>query len=321
MKRLLIIDALNMFVRAYIVNPSISTNGNPVGGVLGFLGILRKLVRESKPDQVIICWDGPGGSLKRRHIVKEYKEGRKPLRKNYEVQGMDEQSETANKVWQQYLVLDIINNMPIIQLVLEGVEADDIISYVASHSAYKGWQKVIVSSDKDFIQLLDDETILLRPTQKQIMTAKTVTEDFGISPENFVLARAIAGDNSDNLKGVPRAGLATIAKRLPFLSESKQHNLGTIYDFCRDQESKIKFFDNVQQYFDLVEKNYKVMNLTPPSISPQGKNKINHSILNFDFALDATNLKTISIKNGFAQFDWSELIALMRRIKNENIGA
>ena len=104
MKRLLVIDALNMFVRAYIVNPSMSTNGNPVGGVLGFLGILRKLIRESKPDQVIICWDGPGGSLKRRQVVKEYKEGRKPLRKNYEVDGMDEQSEVDNKIWQQFLL-------------------------------------------------------------------------------------------------------------------------------------------------------------------------------------------------------------------------
>ena len=200
---------------------------------------------------------------------------------------------------------------------LEGVEADDVISYVVGHSQYQGWQKVIVSSDKDFIQLLNEETILLRPTQKQIMTSKTVLEDYGISTENFVLARAIAGDNSDNLKGVPRAGLTTVSKRLPFLSENKRYDLGSVYDYCSTQESKIKFFANVQEYFDLVRRNYKVMNLTPPSISPQGKGKISYALQNFDFSLNATRLKTISIENGFAHFDWSELIAMMRKISKD----
>ena len=66
MKRLIVIDALNMYFRAYIVNPSLSTNGQPIGGVKGFLGILQKLIRESKPDGIVICWDGPGGSQRRK---------------------------------------------------------------------------------------------------------------------------------------------------------------------------------------------------------------------------------------------------------------
>ena len=79
-KRLLVIDSLNMFFRAYIVDPSVSENGDPIGGMKGYLKILQKLLRETKPDKVIICWDGPGGSQKRRQTVKEYKAGRKPLR-------------------------------------------------------------------------------------------------------------------------------------------------------------------------------------------------------------------------------------------------
>ena len=88
MKRVIVIDALNMFIRNYIVNPMISTNGNPIGGSVGFLNSVKKLMRESKPDQVIICWDGAGGSQRRRQTVKEYKQGRKPLRKNYKIEGM-----------------------------------------------------------------------------------------------------------------------------------------------------------------------------------------------------------------------------------------
>ena len=65
MKRVLIVDALNAYLRAYIVDPSLSSNGQPIGGVKGFLKILQKLVRETKPDQVVVAWDGPGGSRKR----------------------------------------------------------------------------------------------------------------------------------------------------------------------------------------------------------------------------------------------------------------
>ena len=64
-KRVLVIDALNMYFRAYIVDPSLSTNGQPIGGMKGFLKILQKLCRDTDPDQVIICWDGAGGSSRR----------------------------------------------------------------------------------------------------------------------------------------------------------------------------------------------------------------------------------------------------------------
>ena len=75
---------------------------------------------------------------------------------------------------------------------------------------FKGWQKVVVSSDKDFLQLCDGETVLFRPIQKKVHTKMNIVEDFDIHARNFAMARAIAGDPSDNLKGVPRAGLKTI---------------------------------------------------------------------------------------------------------------
>ena len=80
MKRTMIVDVLNMYYRAYIVNPSLSTNGQPIGGIKGSLGILQKLVREAKPDQVILCWDGAGGSRRRKQINENYKAGRSPIR-------------------------------------------------------------------------------------------------------------------------------------------------------------------------------------------------------------------------------------------------
>ena len=149
-KRVLIIDALNMYFRAYIVDPSLSTNGQPIGGLKGFLKILQKLTRETNPDQIVICWDGAGGSHRRKKIVKGYKEGRKPIRLNRDIRNMSEAEEIENKIWQQTRLFEYLNCMPVVQLMIDSVEADDVISAVSQHKTMKGYQKVIVSSDKDF---------------------------------------------------------------------------------------------------------------------------------------------------------------------------
>ena len=79
-EKILIIDAMNTFIRNYVMNPSLSATGSPIGGTKGFLMSLQKMAREIKPDNIIVVWDGGGGSAKRRAMVKEYKEGRKPLK-------------------------------------------------------------------------------------------------------------------------------------------------------------------------------------------------------------------------------------------------
>ena len=98
MKRVLIIDALNAYLRAYIVDPSLSTNGQPIGGLKGFIKILQKLARETRPDNIIIAWDGPDGSRKRKIMDKNYKAGRKPIRLNRAIRNLTEDEELQNKM-------------------------------------------------------------------------------------------------------------------------------------------------------------------------------------------------------------------------------
>ena len=137
-------------MRAYIVDPSLSTNGEPIGGFKGSIKILQKLVRMTKPNEIVIVWDGPDGSRKRRSIDKGYKEGRKPLRLNRSIHNLTDDELLQNKVWQQTRAIEYFNEMPIIQTMLPEVEADDVISYLTRMPYYDGWQKVIVSNDKDF---------------------------------------------------------------------------------------------------------------------------------------------------------------------------
>ena len=101
MKRLLVIDGLNAYLRAYIVNPSLSTNGQPIGGFKGFLQIVQKLIRDIEPERIFIAWDGPNGSKKRKLMNKNYKEGRSPIRLNRAVRNLTEAEELKNKIWQQ----------------------------------------------------------------------------------------------------------------------------------------------------------------------------------------------------------------------------
>ena len=318
MKRLLIIDALNMYFRAYIVNPSLSTNGQPIGGVKGFLGILQKLIRDTKPDEIIVCWDGEGGSQRRKSQDKNYKEGRKPIRLNRDIRNLSEAEEVANKIWQQTRLAEYLNQLPIIQTVLPAVEADDIISFVCQNKKYDGWQKVIVSSDKDFFQLCDNDTVLFRPIQKQVLNSKRIVEEFGIHPVNFALARAIVGDRSDNLPGIKGGGLSTVAKRFPFLIEEHSHTIDDIIKLCETSENKLKVFDTIVENRKVVEHNYKMMQLYAPSISVQGKQKLRYVLENFEHELNQTTFKTMMIEDGFGVVDFVDLFASMKRIVANN---
>ena len=319
MKRVLIVDALNMYLRSYIINPTLSSNGSPVGGTVGTLQSLNKLARETKPDRIIICWDGSGGSQKRKSVNKNYKEGRKPIRLNRAIRNLSESEEMANKIWQQTRLFEYLNEMPIIQIIADGVEADDIISYVARHPEHKGWQKVIISSDKDFIQLLDDETVLLRPIQKEVLNATRVVEKFGIHPSNFALARSIVGDKSDNLVGVGRVGLPTVAKRLPFLSEDRDCSIDEVISFCESVENKLAAHNSIINGREIIEQNYKLMQLYAPSVSIQQKQSITETLGNFDPMLNKTQIRKMLVEDGIGEVALSDLFQnFARHISDHN---
>jgi len=313
MKRVMIVDALNAYFRAFIVNPSISIHGQPIGGLKGFLSILQKLCRDINPDSIVIVWDGPGGSRKRRQQNKNYKEGRKPIRVN-RPNNLTPEQQRENMVWQQVRLIEYLNELPVIQFRFDEIEADDVISYVSRLPHYQGWQKVIVSNDKDFIQLCDDETVLFRPTQKAVHNKNNVVEQFDIHPRNFAVARAIAGDASDNLVGVPRAGLKSIAKNLNFLREDKDVTLHEVFDFCENTESKAKFFANILEHKDIVISNYKLMQLYAPAISLQSQEKVHYALNNFEHDYNKTEILRMMNQDGFGVFNWEDLHGTMNKI-------
>ena len=312
-ERALIIDGTNIFYRAYVVNPSLSTDGRPVGGLVGFLKTLQKLVREMKPTKVFICWDGAGGSARRRSVVSSYKEGRKAIRLNRsDGVHMSLEEENKSKLEQMLRLLEYIDNLPVVQLIHDGVEADDMISIICRE--IKGIQKIIVSSDKDFYHILDDETILYRPIQAKFYTKKTLIEEYGIHPNNFALARAVAGDKSDNLPGVQGAGLKTIAKRFPFLSDGRDYSIADLVDCCEGVEKPLKVHTGIVENYDKILKNYKIMQLYVPSVSFQVREIVKNSVENYPKYYNKTEVVKMMIKDGFPEINWNDLFVSSNRI-------
>ena len=317
-ERVMIIDGLNMFLRSYIVVPQLSKDGQPIGGTTGFLKSLQKLTREIKPDKIVVCWDGRGGSRKRKQKNSNYKEGRKPIRLNRSFKVLNEEQEKENKVWQLHRTVEYLNNFPVIQTLADEVEADDIISYICRYSQYKDNQKVIVSSDKDFFQLLDDNTILYRPVQKVIHNRKSIIEEYGIHPNNFALARAVVGDKSDNLDGVPGIGLKTISRRFPFFSEERDIFLKELVQFCNNQESKLKAYRSIPENEQLIMDNYELMQLYSPSLSVQTKKSIDWIIDEFEFVFKKTDTNVMMLQDGINEINWSSLFEDFNRIQRDN---
>lgn len=321
MKRVMIIDSLNLFIRNYVVSPIISTNGQPMGGVIGYLRSLQKLIREIKPDEIIIVWDGPGGSRKKKRLISGYKDGRNPIRLNRNAKMLTDNEEVENKIWQQVRLTEYLNNFPIMQFLEPDIEADDLIAFVAQHHKYSDWNKIIVSSDKDFIQLCNKSTILFRPIQNEILTWKKVVDDYGIHPNNFALARSMAGDKSDNISGISGVGLKSVKKYLPFLCEEKSFFFEDVEKHCQEkleEGGKAKFYRSVLDNLDLIRNNYRAMQLYSPNISVQVAQKVRKIIPEFQFQINLTDTKKMLFEDGVSENNFEDMYVVFKKMVVEN---
>ncbi len=315
MKKVLLIDGLNMFIRSYIVNPTLDRHGNPIGGCIGFLKSLQKVCRKFDPQEVIVAWDGHEGSQRKRALNKEYKEGRSPIRFNRRLIELDPAEQVKNKAYQLIRLMEYLNELPIIQITIDFVEADDVIAYGVQHPYYKDWGKVIVSSDKDFFQLCDDRTSIYRPIQDKIVTKQSILDEFKIHPNNFALARAIAGDSSDNLPGVAGIGLKTVAKRFPFLLKEEESSCDKIITNCNMQTKKLKLHQNLLESADLIKNNYRIMQLYSPNIGVVNRIFIDNTIRDFEAEYSKINFTKMLFSDDCSYIKFDELTRIMKNIK------
>ena len=193
-----LIDGSAYLYRAFHAIKGLKTSrGHPTNATFGFTRILLKLLHDKSPEYVGMFFDAKGPTF-RHEIYKEYKANRPPMDEDLATQIPD--------------IKEVVcaMNIPIVEK--QGMEADDLVGTFAKMAVEKGFKVVMVTGDKDFIQLVNKDCIIWDPMKDVIIDVDAVQTDYGLSPEQFVDMLGFAGDSSDNIPGVPGVGPKTAMK-------------------------------------------------------------------------------------------------------------
>ena len=273
---ILVIDAMNMLIRSFSLLKAMNPTGTHVGGITGFLRSLGYVTRIFDPTRVLIVWDGKGGAGNRKNIDPNYKAQRATARITHWGLYDTREEEQEALIGQLFRTQDYLECLPVQQIMLDKLEADDIIAYLAKASSASGKKCTIVSSDKDFLQLVDRSIEVYAPVKKKTFNAENIIEELQVMPTNYNIVKALLGDNSDNLQGVKGLGIKTIISEFPKLL-TEETDLQYVYDLCADkmQEKKVKkIFPKILNDWDRVETNFKLMDLHETSLDDKEKNHI-----------------------------------------------
>jgi len=234
-KRIILIDGNSLINRAYyaIQRPMITKEGIYTHAVYGFINMLNKINRDYEPDYIAIAFDRKTPTF--RHMeYGEYKAGRKKM--------------PPELAMQMPILKDILSAMNIKTLEIDGFEADDIIGTIVRKSEAEGIEPLVITGDKDELQLASDMTKIII-TKKgisdfELYSSETMHEKYGFSPEQFIDYKGLMGDASDNIPGIPGIGEKTAQKLIQQFGSIE--NMIANSDQISPEKLKSKVEDNVQ---------------------------------------------------------------------------
>ena len=271
---IIVFDGLNAFIRAFGATPSTNEDGEHIGGITGFLFSIGKAVRDFRPSRCVIVFDGRGGSARRKKIYGDYKGNRANktrLRRHDHQQFATIEDEQEAMRWQFSRLVSYLDNLPVTFLAIDGIEADDTIAYIAQMYENISKKVTIVSTDRDFYQLISPKLQVWSPIKKKMYDETALLEEFGVHPTNYVVYRTFTGDASDNIPGVDGIGPKTILKTFPELASPIEFTLEDLQAKCNDRRilKEGKTFQKVLDNYDIIEKNYRLMNIKLLNIPAQ----------------------------------------------------
>ena len=270
-ERYMLVDGLNLFFRNFSAINAVNPNGAHVGGLGGFFRSLGFLIRQIQPTKVYMVFDGMGSSNNRKNIIPEYKANRNTSRvTNWEVfENLEEEDES--KVDQIVRIIQYLKTLPVRTISIDKVEADDIIAYLSETLPTKPNDRAfIVSSDKDYLQLVSDKIVVYRPIEKEYYTAQTVKDKYNVNPTNFLLYKLLMGDNSDGISGIKGLGLKKLYKLFPELTQEEM-SLDDLIDLSERKLEEHVIYARVLHDLEGLENKHKVMDLSNPMIDDKDK--------------------------------------------------
>lgn len=198
--QLCLVDGSSYLYRAFYALPSLtSAEGEPTGAIFGVANMLRRLREEHDPERIAVVFDAPGKTF-RHELYDDYKANRPPM-----------PDELAGQIESLHRLIEA---MGLKRLVIDGVEADDVIATLTRLAREAGYEVLISSGDKDLAQLVDDGVVLEDTMKDKRYDAAAVEEKFGVGPDRVADLLALTGDSSDNIPGVEKVGPKTAAKWL-----------------------------------------------------------------------------------------------------------
>jgi len=273
-ERYLLIDGLNLFFRNFSAINTINSQGVHIGGLGGFFRSLGALIRTIEPTQVYVVFDGVDSSSNRKNIIPEYKSGRNMVRLTKHELFDNLEEENDSKIEQIVRIIQYLKTLPVKTISLGRVEADDVIAYLSSTLPTNPEDRVfIVSSDKDYLQLISKKVTVYRPIEKEYYTEDTVVEKFGVTPHNFLLYKLLMGDSSDGITGIKGLGFKGLLKRFPELAEQDM----SFDDLIDISERKMKdhvIYSRVVHDIAGLKNKYMIMDLSNPMMSDQDKSNV-----------------------------------------------
>lgn len=268
--RVLIIDSLNTYCRIFSSSTHITQDGNFVGGIIGFLRSIGSNIRDFSPTRCILVFDGSGGSTRRRKLYPDYKGNRiggHGMRMDLFSSKEEEKIEMRRQLRR---IAQYLEHLPVEVFAVNNVEADDVIAHLTMQYFKPKQSKVrIVSTDRDFYQLIDENIEVYSPVKKKLYTEKTLFQEFNLTPIQYLTYRTVSGDISDNITGVDGIGLKTLIKNFP--------SLNSIEDLIKTSEEKVKekkpkkVFQNLLEQRDILVRNEQLMQLQDTDIGATTK--------------------------------------------------
>lgn len=270
--RVLVIDGLNTFIRCYAASPVLNDDGEHVGGISGFLLSIGHAIKAINPTRVIIVFDGKNGTARRKQVYPEYKAHRNFKVRLNRAETVDKQD---NQLHQLIRLTEYLSQMPFTIVIQDNTEADDVIAYIVNEH-FKQSHCYIMSSDKDFLQLITDRVHVWSPTKKKLYYVEDVFEEYGIYPNNFALYKAIIGDPSDNIPGVDGIGAKTLINRYPIITQESNLTIEAFMEHVNGLSDKTKTLQTIKQAGDLITRNMFLVQLSESNMSVANKLKTQH---------------------------------------------
>jgi 5'-3' exonuclease len=304
--KVLLIDGLNLFFRNFAMLNMINPDGIHVGGLGGFLRSLGSLIKQIQPTSVYVVFDGAGSSNNRKNLVPEYKSERNIQRiTNWEIfDNLDEEHDS--KIDQIVRLIQYLKQLPIKTIAIDKTEADDVIAVLSKRLVQEYNSNVfIVSSDKDFIQLINNKIIVYRPIEKEYYTQQMVLEKFDVLSENFILYKTLLGDTSDKVQGVKGLGNKGIFKKFPELKTQKL-TLNDIFEISARKFKDHIIYSRILQDQKRLETNYKIMDLSKPMVDERDIAYINNMI--------KSDLPELNSKNFIIMYEEDKLGGMIKNV-------